>query len=63
MRPIKVLLICCIAMMIIGTIQTNACQTKDPINDPTPCSQSFGVVGCAVCLISLYYIFFAKGNK
>lgn len=63
MRAIQVLFLCCAIMCILGMLQGTTCKTKDPITNPTPCTQTFGTLGCIVCMVSLYYIFFAKVNK
>lgn len=60
MRALSIVLICCIALMTTAFLQANTCESKDPVNDPTPCTRLWGAAGCAVLLYSIWLLFKKK---
>lgn len=60
MRALTIILLCCLAWMILGTLQSATCASKDPINDPTPCTTTWGLAGCAVLLYTMWLLFKKK---
>ena len=60
MRALSIILICCLAWMILGLLQTATCKSKDPINDPTPCTRLWGAAGCAILFYTIWMLYKKK---
>jgi hypothetical protein len=60
MRALSIILLCCLAWMILGMLQASTCKSQDPVNNPTPCTNAWGLAGCAVLLYTLFLLYKKK---
>jgi hypothetical protein len=53
---LKILLMCCIAQSLLAILQATTCPSSLKSSKPTPCSTLFGVLGCAVLVVTIFQI-------
>ena len=64
MNNLMIFFLCCVALCVIGGVQSLACGPSDP-SKPSTCTNAFGGVGFIICCGSIVYILTRKsaGNN
>lgn len=60
MRALSIILMCCLALMVTAVLQANTCESKDPVNNPTPCTRLWGTTGCAILVYAIWMLYKKK---
>ena len=60
MKALSIIIICCLALLVTSVLQANTCKSKDPVNDPTPCTRLWGAAGCAILVYTIWMLYKKK---